>query len=255
MSEPTGYQGMSCDAFAGVAAELALGVLTGRERAAALAHLDTCESCRELVRELTMTGEELLALLPSREPPAGFETRVLDRIGVSASTRPQPGPRRRASHRGGRATDRPAGDRPPGRPRPRIRSLLSAAAVAVALVVAGIGGWGLRAATAPSATSAPAASSVSTAALVTTAHQNVGMVFVYNRTPWWMYMSVNMDGVGNVAVKCQLENAAGQFTTVGRFRLSDGYGSWASPYDIRGAIVGARLLSANDTVLATASFG
>ena len=37
MSEPTGYQGMSCDEFAEVAAELALGVLTGRERAAALA--------------------------------------------------------------------------------------------------------------------------------------------------------------------------------------------------------------------------
>ncbi len=68
MSEPTDYPGMSCDEFAAVAAELALGVLTGRERAAALAHLDGCESCRELVRELTTTGEELLALLPSREP-------------------------------------------------------------------------------------------------------------------------------------------------------------------------------------------
>ena len=65
MSRPT--TGMSCDEFAQVAAELALGVLTGRERAAALAHLDGCESCRELVRELTMTGEELLGLLPSRE--------------------------------------------------------------------------------------------------------------------------------------------------------------------------------------------
>ena len=50
MSEPTEYQGMSCDEFAAAAAELALGVLTGRERAAALAHLDGCESCRELRR-------------------------------------------------------------------------------------------------------------------------------------------------------------------------------------------------------------
>jgi anti-sigma-K factor RskA len=245
---------MSCDEFAEMAAELALGVLTGRERAAALVHLDTCESCRELVRELTMTGEELLALLPSREPPAGFETRVLERIGVSAAARRQPGPRRRASHRAGRGVDRPAGDRPPGRPRTRIRSALSAAAVAVALIVAGVGGWGLRDATAPSAPSA-SAQSVSTAALVTADHQNAGTVFVYQHSPWWMSMSVNLEeAVGNVAVRCQLENAAGQYTTVGSFSLSQGYGSWATTYNIRGAIVGARVLSANGTVLASASF-
>ena len=92
MTEPTDARGMSCDEFAEVAAELALGVLTGRERAAALAHLDVCECCRELVRELTMTGEELLALLPSREPPAGFETRVLARLTPRAApVRPRRG--------------------------------------------------------------------------------------------------------------------------------------------------------------------
>jgi hypothetical protein len=239
MSEPTDSRGMSCDEFAAVAAELALGVLTGRERAVALAHLDGCESCRELVRELTMTGEELLALLPSREPPAGFETRVLDRIGLSSLNPARPA--------------RPA--RPPGRPRTRMRSLLSAAAVALAVVGAGLGGWGLRAATAPTTPSAESQLEGSTAALVTTAHQSVGMVFVYTRAPWWMYMSVNLDALGNVTVKCQLENAAGQFTTVGKFRLYDGYGNWASPYASHGTVVGARLLSANDTVLATATFG
>ena len=84
MSELDDMDDMSCDEFAGVAAELALGVLTGRERAAALAHLDGCESCREQVRELTMAQDELLALLPSAEPPAGFESRVLERIGLTA---------------------------------------------------------------------------------------------------------------------------------------------------------------------------
>ena len=253
MSEPTDYRGMSCDEFAQMAAELALGVLTGRERAAALAHLDTCESCRELVRELTMTGEELLALLPSREPPAGFETAVLDRLGLTDPSRPRPGIRRRADGRAGPGADRPAAGRPPGRPSSRMRRALSAAALAVALVVAGLGGWGLRAAIAPPAPQSPVASALSNAALVTAAHQTVGMVTVYQRTPW-MYMSVNLDGLGNVTVKCQLENSAGQFTTVGTFRLTDGYGSWASPYPSQGPVVGARLLSASNTVLATASF-
>jgi anti-sigma-K factor RskA len=259
MSEPTDMPGMSCDEFAQVAAELALGVLTGRERAAALAHLDGCESCRELVRELTMTGEELLALLPSREPPAGFETRVLERIGLAAPNRPGPGHRpsveRRADRGADGGADRPAAGRPPGRPRGKMRRVFAAAAVAVALVVAGLGGWGLRTATAPSVPSASSATSqLSTAALVTSAHQTVGMVFVYNRSPWWMYMSVNLGDVGNVTVKCQLENVHGQFTTIGNFRLSEGYGTWGSPYAIGDGIVGARLLSANNTVLATANF-
>ena len=81
------------------------------------------------------------------------------------------------------------------------------------------------------------------------------MVFVYNRAPWWLYMSVNLATVGNVTVKCQLETTGGQFTTIGDFRLSDGYGTWGSPYSTGGGIVGARLLSANNTVLATATFG
>jgi hypothetical protein len=263
MSEPTDMAGMSCDEFAQVAAELALGVLTGRERAAALAHLDGCESCRERVRELTMTGEELLSLLPSREPPAGFETRVLERIGLPAANRPRPGLRRRADRgadRGAdRRADRGADRRPPGRPRNMMRSVVSAVAVVLAVVGAGFGGWGLRAATAPPTPSTTPSntqsSALSSAALVTTAHQAVGLVFVYKRTPWWMYMSVNLGGVGNATVKCQLEHADGKFTTIGNFRLYDGYGTWGSPYSTGGGIVGARLLSANNTVLATATFG
>jgi hypothetical protein len=135
-----------------------------------------------------------------------------------------------------------------------MRRVLSSVAVVVALVLAGLGGWGLRDATAPSAPSAAAQESVSTAALVTAAHQNVGMVFLYNHGPQWMYMSVNLGDVGNVTVKCQLENVNGQFTTIGNFRLSDGYGTWGSPYVVGDGIVGARLLSANNTVLATATF-
>ena len=78
---------MSCEEFADVAAELALGVLTGRERAQAITHLDQCDTCREHVRQLSLTGEEMLGLLPSREPPAGFETRVMGRLGHPAVAR------------------------------------------------------------------------------------------------------------------------------------------------------------------------
>jgi Family of unknown function (DUF6529) len=58
-----------------MAAELALGVLTGRERAQAIMHLDRCGTCRERIRDLAVTGEELSGLLPGREPPARCASR------------------------------------------------------------------------------------------------------------------------------------------------------------------------------------
>jgi hypothetical protein len=282
MSELDDMDDMSCGEFAGVASELALGVLTGRERAAALAHLDGCESCREQVRELTMVQDELLALLPSQEPPAGFESRVLDRLGLTAPGQQpsdvqnqllsdlhgqQPSDVRvlageradrvdrpdRPDRPGNRPPNQPA-SRPPGRPRNSLsRRLLAAAAVAVALIGGGVG-WGLRDATAPASSSAQAA--LKTASFVTSDHQTVGQVFVYNRSPWWAYMSVTMESQGNATVTCQLEMADGSFQNVGDFRLTDGYGAWgSSPYTAGpGTILGARLLSANGTVLATATF-
>jgi hypothetical protein len=281
MSELDDMDDMSCDEFAEVAAELALGVLTGRERAAALAHLDGCESCREQVRELTMVQDELLALLPSQEPPAGFESRVLARIGLTAPGQPADVPtdapaltderaKRRADRQDrdrpdnrpanrpenrpeNRPDNRPA-SRPPGRPRARLsHRLLAAAAVAVALIGGGVG-WGLRDAIAPPAASESAA--VSAADFVTSDHQTVGQVFVYKENPWWTYMSVNSVSLGDMTITCQLEDADGHFKNVGEFHLTNGYGSWgSSPYTAGpGAIKGARLLSANGTVLATAAF-
>lgn len=69
---------MDCVQLADSAPELALGVLTGRERAEALEHLDTCNSCRQLVNSLSGVTDELLSgFAPSVEPSAGFEDRVL----------------------------------------------------------------------------------------------------------------------------------------------------------------------------------
>ena len=65
--------------------------------------------------------------------------------------------------------------------------MLAVAAVALAVVVSGLGGWGLRA-----AATSPPASSLSSAALLSASHQTVGKIFVYNGSSRWMYMSVNM---------------------------------------------------------------
>jgi hypothetical protein len=232
---------MSCREFHDVAAELALGVLTGRERAQAIAHLDTCEACRESVRQLTLTGEGLVGLLPSLEPPAGFETRVLDRIGLAA---PAPSPARQESWRS-RFGRKPAA---PGQ-LSRTRRMLAVAAVALAVVAGGLGGWGLH----NGNSSAPPAA-LNTAALVSVSHHAVGKIFLYRGHPQWLYMSVNM-GSGNGTVICQIESRSGQITTLGAFHLINGYGYWGSPATgSSGPLKGARLVTAGGKILATATF-
>jgi hypothetical protein len=239
----TELNGMNCAEFADVAAELALGVLTGRERADALAHLEHCDACRKHVRQLTMTGEELLGLLPPGEPPPGFESRVMERIGFAAPA-PWVARHRRETGRAAAGTTRTFGRIGSG-----TRRILAAAAVVVAVAGAALGGWGLHAVTSPSPRPA-----LSSAALLSADHDNVGEVFIFNGDPRWMYMSVDLDS-GNGTVTCQLVSADGRTTIIGSFRLAGGYGSWGSPAWVGdGTPVAARLLAANGTVLATATF-
>jgi hypothetical protein len=286
MSEPND---MTCAELADVATELALGVLTGRERAAALAHLDTCDGCREEVRQLMATSDQLLALLPPAEPPAGFETRVLDRIGLSvpaeeparmkghaelqAGTPKTPRWRRRSARGGSRPGARPGGppvgpggsSRPAGTARPgrtsdkpggtsRMRRALAATAVGLAVIAAGLGGWRIGVGSSPSPASSSASGPLTTASLLSATHQNVGDIFLYSGTKRWVYMSVDL-GSGDESVICQVVSTDGQVTNIGSFQLSDGYGSWGSQdQGSTGPLSGARLVSADGAVLATATF-
>jgi len=82
---------MSCADVQELAPELALDLLTGPERAAALTHLASCAACRSEVASLTDVGEAVLAIAPEVPPSAGFETRVISRI---SALRPGAGPGR-----------------------------------------------------------------------------------------------------------------------------------------------------------------
>jgi hypothetical protein len=249
---------MSCGEFADVAAELALGVLTGRERAQAVAHLDECDSCREHIRQLSLTGEEMLGLLPSREPAEGFESRVMGRLGLATPNLASPvipgqaAPSRATASLGGKPD--PKGQRSPKR---WTRRMLTVAAAALAVVACGVGGWGLRGAVAPSggARGTTAEAPLREAALLTAAHQTEGKVYLYDGSPRWLYMAVDTHGSSNDNVICQLETRGGGTVTIGSFRLQGGYGAWGSPDPIAASqVTGARLTTMNGTVLATASF-
>jgi hypothetical protein len=253
---------VDCDKFSDVAAELALGVLTGRERAEAVPQLDRCDACREDVRELAFTGEELLKLLPEVTPPAGFAYRMQQELCFSG--------KRRLWGVRGRG----------GRPRPRVARvhlLVAAAAAAVVLAVGGgLGGWAVRggagsgsmagagvpaagAAPGAGAGAAPGAATLHPATLTTAQHQVIGRVFLDNQgylgSDGWVYVSVD-SGTGNGTVVCQLLGQDGRVTTIGSFGLDGGYGYWGSPESMRGTtVVGARLLAKDGHVLASATFG
>ena len=82
---------MTCEELHDLAPEIALGTIDGEDRAEALRHLATCAECRRLVDQLTEVADELLMRAPVQEPPAGFESRVIETLGFQR--RP---PRRRA---------------------------------------------------------------------------------------------------------------------------------------------------------------
>jgi Putative zinc-finger len=72
---------MRCEEIRDLAPEIALGIADGEERADALRHLSTCAECRRIVEQLSGVADELLTLAPVQEPPAGFESRVVEALG------------------------------------------------------------------------------------------------------------------------------------------------------------------------------
>ncbi len=71
---------MTCEEVRELAPEVALEIISGDERARVIAHASTCPRCRALLEDLSDVSDSLLLLAPDKEPPAGFESRVLARI-------------------------------------------------------------------------------------------------------------------------------------------------------------------------------
>src|SRR6266567_2473639 len=190
---------LSCARMRELAPELALDVLTGYERATAQAHLGMCPQCREYVSSLTQIGDRLLTLVPGVEPPVGFEDRVLARMDFPAQ--------RTARQR-------------------RRWWPMAVAAAAVVAVVFGVGGWVAGDLTDSGTTSvAGPTSQVLRFAQFRSADQHqVGQVFTYGGSPWWVYMTVT--NAGAATVWCQLQEQDGKYIDIGSFQLSGGKGSW-----------------------------
>lgn len=242
---------VTCEKLREIGAELALGVLPGREWAEAVAHLDRCAACREYVEHLVLLGDRLIGLLPDREPPLGFETRMARRLAQDARAqedRPHPRAPRVAAKGFLRGDAR------------RARLRIGSAAAALALGF-GFAGWAVGTAVEENAASSSPATESETVLVgdLTSGGlrgQSSGEVYAHPGPPGWIFMSVALTGPGapyTGKVACFLERSDGTTVRVGDFPLRDGRGDWgvAVPVDLTGYSA-ARLTSPDGTVLATA---
>jgi anti-sigma factor RsiW len=221
-----------CEQYGNDLAELALGVLTGRERARVLSHVESCPRCAEELEILSRTADSVLQAAPEMEPPLGFEVRLFERMGVTAAP-----PRRRRRRL---------------RPSRWVPAVVGVAAAALAL---GVGLSLSSSSPAPNVTAqAKGSHDVVTAALVTN-DKTVGHVVAVGGAKPWMSMMLD-DASVHGTVHCVVVTDDGKAYTVGTFQARDGYGAWTAPLHVDPATLRtAEVVSPSGTVVATATLG
>ncbi len=213
---PGGGADVTCEVFDSHADELALGLLGEPQRTGLLAHAARCPACRALLDDLAAVGDRLLLAAPELEPPAGFESRVLDRLpaptgagdtGASATSGHRRAP---AWARGGR------------RHRPGWRAT---AAAGVALVVGAVAATVI-------VTGRETGDVDAEGAIVTASGQEVGEIRLLTKpVPHLLITVPNPQGAPGVRF-CELQRPDGSWVRVGSWEAVDiASGVWAAGID------------------------
>ena len=206
-----------CTQLHEVAPELALGVLVGAERGQALAHLAGCAECRQHVDELSRAADSLLLLAAEAEPPLGFESRVLERLGADQR-----------------------------RQRPWRWIATAAAAVVLTAAATGIVVHQLD---------TPAGNlQLRTGALLAGSGQETGDVYITAGRPGWVFMSIESATTGQ-SYDCELHFADGHIVNAGRFTVAGRKGWWGTVVKPdAGDLRSIRLVATDGITIATAEF-
>ncbi|HEY1095355.1 MAG TPA: hypothetical protein VGE61_11685 [Glycomyces sp.] len=183
MTEHDAHGGLS-DALA----EFATGAASGADRARVLRQVGGCADCREELASLSAVADEVLLIAPERQPAAGFESAVLDRIAALEPARPAPARR-------------------PKRRRRVYRALAAATAAVLIAAGAALGVWWATAPDRELAASYRETLGVAdgryfTAAPVVDAEgDQIGHVFAYQGDPSWVFAVLDgapVDGAWDV---------------------------------------------------------
>jgi hypothetical protein len=222
-------------------AELALGILTGRERAATLAHVDSCPRCAEELEQLSRAADDVVSVAPEMEPSVGFEVRLFNRMGLVEVTT---GPEVRRSGRRTASTRWIA--RSP-------RWVLAGAAAVIALALGLSIGWSVGTSHGGGTRPAGPAGAEVAAANLTSNGSKVGSVDTYGGAKPWMFVTL-ADSLTDGKVTCEVVTDDGVIHKVGSFTAKDGYGAWGAPLGVAPQDVRtAEVVSANGKVIATAA--
>jgi hypothetical protein len=217
-----------CEEYGDELAELALGVLTGRDRARLLSHVESCPRCAEELEILSRTADSVVQAAPEMEPPLGFEVRLFERMGLTDVA-----PRRRRF-----------------RPSRWVPAVVGVAAAALAL---GLGLNLTSSSPTPTVTAQQHGSHrVVTAALVEHG-TTVGHVMTVSGAKPWISMMIS-DSSAHGTVDCVVVTDDGVTHHVGTFKAEKGYGAWIAPLPVNPAQVRtAEVVSLSGTVIATAT--
>jgi hypothetical protein len=228
-----------CDGYSENLAELALGILTGRARAATLAHVDSCAHCAEELEQLSRAADAVVSVAPELEPTVGFEVRLFNRMGLADDPAPVPINR----HHGRRGPFRWAAGAP--------RWALATAAAVVALLVGLSIGWSIGS---PSGTAHPTEAVMPVATAALKEHGNtVGTVATYGGSTPWMVMTLD-DSSAHGTLTCEVVTDNGVTHRIGTFSATYGHAAWDAPLEVAPQDVRkAEVVSSNGTVIATAS--
>ena len=218
-----------CEEYGDELAELALGVLTGRDRARVLSHVESCPRCAEELEILSRTADSVVQAAPEMEPPLGFEVRLFERMGLTDVA-----PRRRRL-----------------RPSRWVPAVVGVAAAALALGL----GLSLTSSSSQTVTAQPqGAHRVETAALVEHG-TTVGHVMAVSGAKPWISMMMS-DSSAHGMVDCVVVTDNGVTHHVGTFEAEKGSGAWISPLPVDPADVRtAEVVSPSGAVIATATLG
>jgi Putative zinc-finger len=181
---------LTCAEVREFAPELALGILGGAERAEVVLHVNGCARCQAYVSELTEAADAIPQLVPEAEPPAGFEARVLHRLGAD-------------------------------RRRTRRRWAASIAAVAAAVAILSV--TVVRVIESGDTTTTEAAAPVAVAMETTVGRLPAGWAYVSNDHG----VAVTMNyGVPSGGYAVRVTSPDGPATTLGTMTIKDNHGSW-----------------------------
>jgi hypothetical protein len=192
--------------------EVALGIADGEQRALALEHIAGCSDCRRELEELSSLADELVALAPRREPPPGFENRVLDRLDIRREGRR---PARRRFHRVALGAAVPA----------------VAAATVLAMTVAYSSDQRLAAQYRTALMNAHG-TFFQSARLRAPTGQLAGIVFAYQGSPSWMFYTLEGRYRSGLYGE-QIVTRSGRTLTLPAFRLVNGSWGIATPVPVR----------------------